>query len=92
MNKTKALDILKEGFSSSVTYDDSKPLESVRHSLFIDGTLVEGLWLELHDAIHSAFIDWTEDGSWVFISPEHEKQYNEISLVFNKLFKEVNED
>lgn len=82
--------LFEEAFSKAKAYDDSKPLFSGRHPMFIGGVLVNDDWRKLHDVIHSAFIDWTEDGSWVYTSPQHEEAYLEIEKVFNDLFLKLN--
>jgi len=89
MSKIKK-NILEEAFRKGTTYDDSTPLFSGRHPMFIGNIKVSDDWRELDDAIHSAFIDWTEDGSWVFKSPEHEAKYEEIYKVFSELFIKLN--
>jgi len=81
---------LEEGFKSVKSYSDARPIESFRHPIFINGIEITGLWLDLYDAILEPFRDRMENGSWTFISPEHEKQYNKIMSVFEKVFVKFN--
>lgn len=83
-------EVLKRGFESTTSYDDSTPLHSVRHPIFINNIEVEGLWRDLHDVTYRAFVDIDEDGSVYFISPQHEEEYKAIEEVFNKLFLKHN--
>jgi hypothetical protein len=84
--------IFEEAFRKGTTYDDSTPLFLERHPMFIGGIKLNDEWRDLHDVIHNAFIDWTKDGDWVFISPEHEAKYEKIFKVFSELFIKLNKD
>jgi len=94
MKKTRprydTFEILKNGFDSAVSYSDGKPLFSASHSIRINGIEVTGLWRNLLDTIHSKFIDILDDGSTMFISPQHESDYKEIRKIFDELFLKFN--
>lgn len=90
MNNCLKYSIFEEGFKSCKSYDDGRPLISARHPVFIKGIQVTGPWLDLYDAILEPFRDRMENGSWTFISPEHEKQYNKIMSFFEKVFVKFN--
>lgn len=79
------LEILKNGFKATKSYQDSEPLLSIEHPVYINGIEVKGTWLRIHHWIctfHEPVYD--EDG--FYIDWEDTATSKVLMTVFEKIF------